>query len=151
MALALALHALAAVLWVGGMFFAYTILRPSVGGMQPKERLELWRNVFARFFPWVWSAVLVLPATGYLMLFGQFGGMAGAGVHVHIMQLTGWLMILLFVHLFFAPWRRFQAALAGGDTAEAARRLGRIRLIVATNLALGLLTVAIASSGRWWG
>jgi len=35
--------------------------------------------------------------------------------------------------------------------ATAARQLGQMRLIVATNLVLGLITAAIGASGRYWG
>ena len=146
----LALHALAAVVWVGGMFFAYALLRPSLAPLAPPDRLGLWRRVFGRFFPWVWAAVLVLLVTGYGMIFHGFGGFAGAGVHVHVMHATGLLMTALFAHLFFAPWRRFRTAVDAGDNAAAARNLDQIRLIVSINLALGLLTVAVGASGRYW-
>ena len=50
-ALATGFHAIAAVVWVGGMFFAYLVLRPAVGGITPPpERLKLWDRVFGRFF-----------------------------------------------------------------------------------------------------
>ncbi len=59
------LHLLAALAWVGGMFFAWMILRPAaVAVLQPPERLRLWLDVFLRFFAWVWAAVLVLPISG---------------------------------------------------------------------------------------
>lgn len=147
----IALHTLAAVVWVGGMFFAYLVLRPSVGALAPADRLALWQRVFSRFFPWVGAAVLALLVSGYWLLLVTFGGFAAAAVHIHIMQLTGWLMFLLFGHLFFVPWRRYQQAVAAGDGAVAGRWLGQIRLIVLVNLLLGLLTVAIGSSGRFWG
>ena len=35
MAVGIALHTLAAVIWVGGMFFAYLVLRPSAGALEP--------------------------------------------------------------------------------------------------------------------
>ena len=150
MSLSVALHALAAVVWVGGMFFAYVLLRPSVAELAAADRLSLWRRVFGRFFPWVLGCIAVLLLTGYHMLFAM-GGFAGAGMHVHIMHLTGWVMVLLFFHLYFAPWRRFQQVVTGGALDEAGRQLGTIRTVVAINLALGLLTVAIAASGRYWG
>jgi uncharacterized membrane protein len=56
----------------------------------------------------------------------------------------------LFAHLYFAPWRRMQQALDAGDNAEAARRLGQIRMIVAINLILGLITCVVGASGRYW-
>jgi uncharacterized membrane protein len=59
--------------------------------------------------------------------------------------------MLLFLHLYFAPWHRFRAALARQDNAGAAAQLAQIRWIVTINLILGLLTVAVGSSGRYWG
>lgn len=151
MSLGLILHSLGAIVWVGGMFFAYTVLRPVAGEMDGPARLSLWRSVFRRFFPWVWASIAALLGSGYLMLFWGLGGFAGAGIHVHIMHALGWIMVLLFLHLYFAPWRRLQRALDAGDVPTAARNLNQIRLIVATNLALGLITSAIGASGRWWG
>jgi uncharacterized membrane protein len=107
--------------------------------------------VLARFFPWVWASVIGLLATGYGMLFLGLGGFAGAGVHVHLMQGIGLLMTALFLHLYFAPWRRLQRALDRGDPAMAARQLGQIRTIVLINLVLGLITAAVGASGRYWG
>jgi uncharacterized membrane protein len=151
MILGLTLHILGAVVWVGGMFLAYMVLRPAAGALEPPARLSLWRGVFERFFPWVWASIVVLLLSGYGMLFLALGGFAGAGVHVHIMNLTGLVMIALFLHLYFAPWRRMQRALDAGDNAAAAQQLGQIRMIVAINLGLGLITSVIGASGRYWG
>jgi uncharacterized membrane protein len=144
--LLLALHILAATVWVGGMFFAYVVLRPAVAPFEPPVRLPLWRRVFSRFFLWVWAAIVLLVATGYAMFLHYGVG----GAHVHMMQASGVLMILLFLHLFFAPWRRFGTAIDVQDFAAAARQLAQIRMIVALNLALGLLTVVVGASGRYW-
>lgn len=149
-ALSLLLHDLAATLWVGGMFFAYVVLRPSLAATPAAERLALWQRVFSRFFPWVFAAIAVLLATGYGLLVLVHGGFGGAGAHIHIMQLTGWLMFLLFFHLYFVPWRRYRRALAQGDPGDGARWLGQMRLIIQVNLVLGLITVAVGASGRAW-
>jgi uncharacterized membrane protein len=151
MTLGLVVHVLGAIVWVGGMFFAYVVLRPVAGEMEPGPRLVLWRGVFRRFFPWVWASVLGLLLSGYGMLFFGLGGFAGAGLHVHLMQAIGLLMIALFLHLYYVPWRRLQRASDQGDSAAAARQLNQIRRIVAINLALGLITSAIGASGRYWG
>jgi len=147
----LGMHALFAVVWVGGMFFAYQVLRPSVPGIEPPpERLKLWNRVFERFFFWVWVAVVVLPATGYWQIFTDFGGFAGAGLHIHWMHGTGWLMIALFVYLYTKPYAAFRAAVAAENWDGARQNLERIRKIVGTNLALGVLTVLLGSTGRLW-
>jgi uncharacterized membrane protein len=148
---ALVLHTLAAVVWVGGMFFALVALRPATGVLEPGQRFELWTRVLSRFFAWVIAAIVLLLASGYAMIFFVYAGFSGIGLHVHVMQAIGIVMMLAFLHLYFAPWRRFRAAVARRDDAAAARQLGQIRAIVMLNLILGLVTVAVGSSGRYWG
>jgi uncharacterized membrane protein len=148
---ALIVHTLSAVVWVGGMFFAHQVLRPAAAGLEPAPRLLLWSRVLGRFFSWVFAAIALLLASGYAMVFAVYGGFGGIGLHVQLMQGIGILMMLLFFHLYFAPWRRFRAAVARQDWAEGARRLAQIRTIVTVNLVLGVLVVAIGSSGRYWG
>jgi uncharacterized membrane protein len=150
MILGLAFHIAAAVIWVGGMFFAYVALRPSAGPLEPALRLPLWHRVFGRFFPWVWTSILALLASGYGMVLLGLGGFRGVGLHVHVMQTTGIVMVMLFLHLFFVPWKRFRRAIAAGDLAAAGKNLEQIRILVATNLILGLFTVIVGASGRYW-
>jgi uncharacterized membrane protein len=149
--IALIVHVLSAVVWVGGMFFALIVLRPAAAALEPGARLDLWLRVFERFFVWVFAAIVLLLASGYAMIFGVYAGFRGIGLHVHIMQAIGIVMMLLFLHLYFAPWRRFRMALARQDQAAAAGQLAQIRMIVTINLFLGLVTVAVGSSGRYWG
>lgn len=149
-AFAIALHTIAAVVWIGGAFFAYVALRPAAGGLEPPQRLALWRRTFDRFFPWVWIAVFALPMTGFGLVMGTFGGFANVGLHVHIMNGIGMAMILIFVILYGGPYKGFTDAVDRQDWAEAARRLNTIRRLVATVLVLGLITIAVGSSGRFW-
>jgi len=151
LSLALVLHVLAAVVWVGGMFFAHQVLRVvAAAQLEPPARLALWRGVFTRFFVWVWSAVVLLPVTGYYFLFASFGGMAATPVYVHVMNGIGLLMIALFLFLFFGPYARFKGAVDGGEWPVAAGHLATIRRIVGTNLLLGLITIAVATGGSFF-
>lgn len=147
----LILHTLSAVVWVGGMFFAHQVLRPAAVMLEPGPRLTLWSRVLGRFFAWVFAAIVLLLLTGYTMVFGVYAGFGDVGLHIHLMQGIGILMVLLFLHLYFAPWRRFRTAVARQDWAEGGRQLAQIRTIVTINLVLGLIVVAIGSSGRYWG
>ena len=149
MTILIALHVLAAVIWVGGMFFAYMVLRPSAGPLESASRLALWHRVFGRFFPWVWASIAVLLISGYSILFLRFDGFAGAPPHINVMQATGIMMMLLFLHLYFVPWRRFSHAVERRAFDEASTELNQIRRIVAINLVLGLVTVAAGASGRF--
>jgi uncharacterized membrane protein len=148
--LLLAIHLLAAVFWVGGMAFAYWMLRPAAGALDPPVRLPLWRRVFTRFLPWVAVSIVALIASGFAMISVMFGGFATAALYVHIMTTTGVLMTLIYLHLFFAPWRRFQAALDRQALPEAGKSLNQMRMLVAINLALGVLTVVVGGTGRYW-
>ena len=151
MAYLVAIHVLSAVVWVGGMFFALVVLRPAAGPLEPAARLALWRRVFARFFPAVGVAVLALLATGHAMILTELGGFAAIGLPVHLMEGTGVLMAVLFLVLLLGPYRAFLKALDAGTLPAAGRAIERIRWIIAVNLALGVVTLAIASTGRYWG
>lgn len=146
----LAIHQIATVIWVGGMAFAYWVLRPASGPLDTPDRLALWHRVFSRFLPLVWGAVLALLGSGYGMVLWPLGGFAGVGHHVHLMAVLGMLMVGLFAHLYFAPWQRFRRAVDAGDTDRAAGQLNAIRLVVAINLGLGILVSVVGSTGRHW-
>lgn len=150
MIVGLTVHILCAVIWVGGMFFAHQCLRPSVGVLEPPVRLPLWHRVFTLFFPWVWISIIGLLASGYVMIFAGFGGFAGIPMHVNIMQGIGIIMMLIYLHLYFAPWKRYRRAVAASDFTAAARNLGQIRQLVTINLVLGLVTVVVGATGRYW-
>jgi len=148
-ALAIALHALAAIVWIGGMFFAYVVLRPTAASYEPARRLVLWAGVFKRFFPWVWMAVIVLLVTGYWLLFMAFGGFATSPGYVHVMQVIGLLMIALFIYLYYQPYPDFKAAVTREDWPVAGNALNRIRRLVLFNLCLGIVLAAYVTAGRY--
>lgn len=141
------LHVLAALSWVGGIFFAYMALRPASLQLEPPLRLALWRGVLGRFFPWVWAFVLVLLASGHALM---ALGAAPASRPVIGMAGLGWVMALLFAYLYFVPFKSLRRAVAVADTAAAAAAMARIRPVVATNLVLGLTVSALGASARFW-
>lgn len=149
--IALILHILAAIIWVGGMFTIYVCLRPALGALErPSDRLMIAHATFAKFFPWVWLSIVALFATGYLMIFVTFGGFASAGMHIHIMQLIAIVMTVLFAWLYWGAWASFRDNINSQSWEAAGKNLNRIRQIVAINLPLGLIVSAIGASGRWW-
>ena len=150
MGFAVLLHVMAVVIWVGGMFFAYVVLRPvAAGQLEPPARLTLWAGVFGRFFPWVWACVGVVLATGLWMIFAVFGGMGGVGLYVHAMFGLGLLMMLIFFHVFFAPYGRLKRAVAAQDWQAGGKALAHIRMLVGINTLIGLLTIAVGAAGRY--
>lgn len=148
-ALAITLHALAAVIWIGGMFFAYVILRPSVALLEPHRRLGLWAAVFRRFFPWVWMSIVVLLSSGYWLVFNAFGGFATSPVYVHLMHALGLLMSALFVYLYYRPYPVLKQTVAQEDWPAAGVALNRVRHVVLVNLVLGIVLVLLVLAGRY--
>ncbi len=77
--------------------------------------------------------------SGYLMLFGLYGGFAGASPYIHVMHLTGLIMAGVFIWIFVGPWKRFRT-----DPASRPEAANAIRKLIGINLILGLLTIVIA-------
>lgn len=152
MAIAISLHLLAALIWVGGMFFAYMALRPAASSLlEPPLRLALWVQVFRRFFPWVGLSIAILFISGFWMISSFFEGMKNVGPHVHAMATLGFVMALMFLHIYFAPFRRLKQAVIAKDWEQGAKKLNQIRILMALNLVLGFVVVVIGVAGRYLG
>ena len=151
MSIAIVLHLLPAVIWVGGMFFAYMALRPvAASQLEPPARLSLWVGVFNRFFPWVFASIALILASGFWIIYAVYGGFAATGLYVHVMLVFGILMMLIFFHVFFAPFKRLKQSVAKEDWPNGGRYLAQIRMLIGINLLLGLFTIAVASGGRYF-
>jgi len=145
------LHVLSVVIWVGGMFFAYNFLRPAAGeSLEPPFRLTLWVGVFKRFFPYVWIAVVLLPLSGYLMIFMRWDSIGNSPLYVHIMNGLGTLMILIYAHVYFGPFKRLKQAVAEQKWPDGGAALAQIRVLVALNTLLGVVVIIVASGGRFF-
>lgn len=151
MVIAISLHILAAIIWVGGMFFAYVVLRPAAGILQPPDRLRLLEHVFIRFFRWVWIALLVLFSTGLWMVLVELGGFLSVEPHIHAMMCGALVMTLIFLHVYFSSFQRLRKAVAGKNWPAAGAAGDQIRQLVFINLIIGLVTVCIATTGSYWG
>ena len=148
-AVAIALHVVAAAVWIGGMFFALVVLRPGSTILEPPQRLPLWAAVFKRFFPWVWMAIIVLMITGYWLVFNWFNGFVNTPDYVHLMHLIGWVMTLLFSYLYYKPYKNFVSAVNEQKWPDAAAAMDKIRQLVSINLILGIfLLIAVSGSQR---
>jgi uncharacterized membrane protein len=140
----LAVHVLCAVIWVGGMFFAYVVLRPSVAVLEPVQRIALHTQVFRRFFLLIWHAMPLILLSGFTVLFVFDGGPAHAGWNINVMMLFGLIMSAVFVLIVFGPYARFRRTT---DRATAASCIDRIRRLIGVNLVLGIVTVVVALLG----
>ena len=148
LAVAIALHQLATVIWIGGMFFAHFALRQSAQKrLDPPQRLPLLLAVFDRFFVWVWLAVIVLWATGFWIFSGIYDGRMGW--HVHTMMALALVMTALFAYLYFVPYRGLAQRVKAADWPGAGARVAVIRRIILVNLTLGVIAAMLGSAGRY--
>jgi uncharacterized membrane protein len=146
-AVLLFLHLAAAIIWVGGMFFAYFCLRPAAGlVLDPPQRLPLWVATFRRFFRYVTVAVAVVLASGFAMLLPV--GFAGAPHGWLAMMTLGLVMAAVFAQIYAVHFRKLVVDTRAGTWPAAATALNRIRRLVAFNLVLSALVLAAAVSAR---
>jgi uncharacterized membrane protein len=149
-ALLLTIHFLAALIWVGGMCFAHFVLRPSAEFLPLPDRIKLWLGVLTRFMALVWGAVILLPISGYWLVFSYYGGMESLGLHIHLMQGVGWLMIILFFYIYFGPFKQMKIRVKEELFPEAGMFMLKIRRVVGINLFLGAVTTIVAVGGRYY-
>jgi len=141
------LHLSGAIVWVGGMFFAYFCLRPAAAQLlEPPKRLPLWVATFERFFLYTAIAVVAMLAAGLTLLLQVGFGHAPTGWHV--MFTLGLVMAAIFGYVYLALYPRLKSQCAASAWPAAANTLNLIRRLVATNLILSVLTVAAAVSAR---
>ncbi len=152
-ALLKAIHVLAIVVWVGGMVFSHFFLRPALAQLEPPQRLRLMHDVLGRFFRAVLVASLLSLGTGIWMI-GRVAKQAvqsGGGFQMPLtwtlMAVLGVVMVAIFMHIRYALYARLSRAVAAADWPAGAAALATLRLWVAINLGLGLLTIVVALVG----
>jgi uncharacterized membrane protein len=140
------LHIGAVVVWVGGMAFAHFCMRPSALALPPPQRLPLMAGALGRFFAQVLGALALLWASGLALM--ASAGFASSPPSWHAMMGIALVMTVIFLVIRFLRWPRLRDAVARGDWAGGAAALDGIRRLVVVNLALGVLTIAVATLGR---
>jgi uncharacterized membrane protein len=139
-------HLVAVTVWVGGMFFAHFCLRPAAFDvLPPAQRLPLMVAALARFFRWVALAIALLWVSGVARLAEV--GFADAPPAWHAMAAVALAMTAIFVFIAHGLFPQVRRLVQDGQLPEAGATLGRLRQLVAVNLALGVATIAIATLG----
>jgi uncharacterized membrane protein len=93
-----------------------------------------------RFFVVVIISIVLLLLTGVWLLLQVPGAQAPRGWHA--MAGLGIVMMLVFGHVYFAPWRGLQRAAAAQEWPEGGKRMNQIAMLVKVNLALGWIAIA---------
>ena len=148
------LHLLAALLWLGGMFFLAVVGAPVLRTVEPPAlRAELFRRIGAGFRTAGWAAIAVLLVTGVLNLW--FRGFlrwevlaSGAFWSTRWGMALAWKLAAVALMLAFQAIHDFvhgpAASRVTPGTPEAARMRRRAALLARANAVLGLVVVAAA-------
>ncbi len=68
--IALLLHILAAIFWIGGMLFLVLVIAPYLKSVQdPKAKSQIYQVVGKRYRFWGWVAIVTLIVTGPVLLY----------------------------------------------------------------------------------
>ena len=147
MRIALWLHLLGIVVWVGGMFFAHVALRPALQALPPPTRLPLVAATLTTFFAWAGAAILAIVVTGVSMI-AALGGFARVGYYIHVMTVLGLVMAAIFLFIVTGPFPRLRRAVSSAAWEAAGQAMATVRRLVAVNLILGLVTLTVAILGH---
>jgi uncharacterized membrane protein len=143
------LHLLSIVIWIGGMFFAHFFLRPATAGLDAPVRLRLLHGVMKRFLGAITYLSLLALFTGLWMMGNvaktvvQAGGEFSSPPDWTIMGVLGTLMVLIFGHIRFALFGRFNKAVLTEDWSAAGTAMDKLRQWTFVNLCIGLATILV--------
>jgi uncharacterized membrane protein len=148
-----ALHLLAVVAWVGGMFFVLVCLRPAALVLDAAERIRLLHAALGRFFAVVaWSAAVAF-GSGAAMAALAWTTAKRSGLAFNmpldwiVMVAVFVAMVAVFLHVRLALYPRVTRALASKSWQPGAVALGQIRAEVLVNLVLGVFVVVVTRLG----
>jgi uncharacterized membrane protein len=149
-----AVHLLAIIVWVGGMFFMLACLRPAAAEvLDPPARVRLMHAAMRRFFDAVTIAAVVVLLTGAAMIGVAWREAARAGLGFNIpldwytMIALFFVMLAIFAHVRLVLLGRVARGLAAQAWPDAAAAIGTIRWEVTVNLVLGVFIVVIMRLG----
>lgn len=141
------LHTLAAVAWVGGMVFNLLVLRPSMGVVDPAQRIKLAEKVLKRFIPLVWICIGVLLFTGILLALPKvpslkvlFGSFYGSILLFKLALVLIMIFIVVIIRYAFLPRLESLIAISSPDVGKV---MGQIVSLVKINLGLGVLVLLL--------
>jgi len=149
MTIAFPLHVLAVLVFVGGLFSAVIVSHPLARGLNTDAASVAWRQALSRVFTWAWVSLLLIVATGVVMVSLKFGGFSGVPPIHRANMAIGIPAMVLFGYTFFGPWQRYRRTIARGDLPAARWALSRVRVLMSVILGLGLLASVVSAVGRY--
>ncbi len=148
------LHVLAAIFWLGGMFFLGIVGAPALAGLDPDLRRRLFKEIGLRFRGPGWVAISVLLMTGLVNL--HFRGILVPALHggrdfwlTPIGQILAWKLGLVLAMVTIGAVHDFWLGPLSGEIDSGSKEHLRVRKLVTRlgrlNAVLGILVVYFAT------
>jgi len=158
---AVAVHIISAVVWVGGMLFMVMVMLPTArkamqsGG--PAEGMGMLRDAAHRFLPVAWAAMVLLGLSGGYLAWEHWGIRPGvffsdSGRFMQILQVkSGLVMMVVLLSLIHDFWlgpkilKKLDAARAAGEVLPQSLARKVVRMTAGVNLlaAMSILVLAV--------
>lgn len=143
------IHLLSLFVWIGGMIFSHYFLRKPLATLPAAQRFPFAHHVLNRFFTAVSVSTVLVLLTGLWMI-GRIAKQSSRSSVTFempwswtVMATLGIIMILIFVYIRAALFRRLTRAVKASDWTAASSALAAIRQWVVVNLWLGILTTVV--------
>ncbi|HET8701476.1 MAG TPA: hypothetical protein VFL97_07405 [Nitrococcus sp.] len=146
-AIAMSLHLLGVVWWIGGLAFVTAVLLPELR-RDPARALERFRAIEHRFAPQVRIAILIVGASGAWMLYRLelWRMLGGPGVWWLHAMLALWALFFLMLFV-LGPTGVLRRIMSGSLEQNLAGRLARMHYLHVLLLILALITIGGAVAG----
>lgn len=147
--LALFLHIISAIFWIGGMLFLVLVIAPFLKTLaDPKEKSRIYQIVGKQYRFWGWAAIITLLVTGPFMLLTLYPDHSMYAPNNDFgMAVTGKILLVTIIVLssFFHDFLIGPRARSSPKYSTIARVFGRANLLIA--LLIALFAVFIRAGG----
>jgi uncharacterized membrane protein len=62
----------------------------------------------------------------------------------------GIVMMIIFLHVFFAPYNKLKKAVVEERWEDGGKALNQIRILVGINTLIGIITILVATAGKYF-
>lgn len=147
MAIAISLHVLGVIWWIGGLAFVTTILLPDLR-RDPESAMPRFRAFEHRFAPQVRIALLLVGASGGWMLYqlGLWRALDNPALWWVYAMIGLWTLFMLMLFV-LGPSGVLKRVMSGPTDSKVAQRLARMHHLHIALLVIALITIVGAVTG----
>lgn len=146
---AVALHVMAAFVWLGGMFYASVAVALTTGSQQPLASAGHLARELRRFFPVLCLCAALLLVSSLYLVFGGFRGPHHAPAFVNLMLLRDLFMVFLVLLAWLVAYPRLRRGLEQENPRLVRGGLYRMLLVGLINLVLGTIVFFVVMTGSF--